>query len=61
VGAVGTAAVITPVNQIRFRDSEYSFGSGDQAGPVITRLYERLTSIQTGDYNDHPDWLVEVK
>jgi branched-chain amino acid aminotransferase len=61
VGAVGTAAVITPVYQIRFRDREYSFGSPDQAGPVITRLYERLTGVQYGDYEDRNGWLVEVK
>lgn len=61
VGAVGTAAVITPVNLIRFRDREYSFGSGDHAGPVITRLYERLIGIQYGDYEDRNGWLVEVK
>ena len=56
VGAVGTAAVITPVYQIRFRDREYSFGNPDQAGPVITRLYERLTGIQYGDYDDRYGW-----
>ena len=61
VGAVGTAAVITPVCQIRFRDREYSYGSPDQAGPVITRLYERLTGIQYGNYEDRYGWLVEVK
>jgi branched-chain amino acid aminotransferase len=61
VGAVGTAAVITPVNQIRFRDRDYSFGDGEHAGPAITRLYERLTRIQTGEYEDKHGWLFEVK
>ena len=61
MGAVGTAAVITPVNLIRFRDRDYSFGDGEHAGPVITRLYERLTQIQTGDYEDTHGWLYEVK
>ncbi len=61
VGAVGTAAVITPVNLIRFRDRDYSFGDGEHAGPAITKLYERLTQIQTGDYEDGHGWLYEVK
>lgn len=60
VGAVGTAAVITPVNHVRFRDRDYSFGDGEHAGPVITRLYERLIKIQTGDYEDKYGWLHEI-
>ncbi len=60
VGAVGTAAVITPVNFIRFRDRDLTFG-GETAGPVITRLYERLTGIQYGDVPDTHGWLTEIK
>ncbi|HOT44313.1 MAG TPA: branched-chain amino acid aminotransferase [Spirochaetota bacterium] len=61
VGAVGTAAVITPVNLIRFRDRNYTFGNGDEPGPVVKKLYDRLTKIQTGDYEDKFGWLYEVK
>jgi branched-chain amino acid aminotransferase len=61
VGAVGTAAVITPVNHIKFRDRIYTFGDGDEPGPVIKKLYERLTKIQTGDLEDKFGWLKEVK
>ena len=57
VGAVGTAAVITPVCLVHYRDRDYRFGSEDKAGPVITQLYERLTSIQTGDAEDKFGWL----
>jgi branched-chain amino acid aminotransferase len=60
VGAVGTAAVITPVNLIRYRDREYMFGSGDSVGPVITKLYEYLVNIQTGDLEDRHGWLFEI-
>jgi len=56
VGAVGTAAVITPVNLIHYRDRDYTFGSGETAGPVITELYNRLTGIQTGDMDDTFGW-----
>jgi branched-chain amino acid aminotransferase len=61
VGAVGTAAVITPVSHIRFRDRDYTYGDGDNAGPVITRLYDRLTALQKGDYEDTHGWLHEVR
>ena len=61
IGAVGTAAVITPVWQIRYKEKDYNFGSIETAGPTITGLYERLTSIQTGEYEDTHGWLSEIK
>ena len=61
IGAVGTAAVITPVWQIRYKDKEYNFGSMEAAGPTITGLYERLTRIQTGEHEDKHGWLREIK
>ena len=61
VGAVGTAAVITPVNHIRYRDRDYFYGKGDQVGPAITKLYERLMKLQTGDIEDKFGWLYEIK
>ena len=60
VGAVGTAAVITPVNHIRFRDRDYFYGKGDLVGPVITKLYNRLMKLQTGDIEDKFGWLYEI-
>lgn len=61
VGAVGTAAVITPVCSITYRTKEFTFGSPDKAGPVITKLYDRLTKIQTGEFEDRHGWLIEVE
>lgn len=60
VGAVGTAAVITPVNLIRYRDREYVYGGSD-AGPVITKLYNRFLKLQTGEIEDKYGWLYEIK
>ncbi|MBN2039636.1 MAG: branched-chain amino acid aminotransferase [Spirochaetes bacterium] len=59
VGAVGTAAVITPVNLIHYKGRDFKFGDG-QPGPVITRLYNRLTRIQTGEDEDKFSWLDEI-
>ena len=60
VGAVGTAAVITPVNTIHYRGRDFTYGNGDQAGPVITELYKRLNRIRTGEDEDKFGWLDEV-
>lgn len=61
IGAVGTAAVITPVCSLNYRGKELTFGPDDKAGPVITKLYERLVAIQTGDYEDKFGWLEEIR
>ncbi len=61
IGAVGTAAVITPVYLIHYRGKDYTFGDEDKAGPVITDLYDKLTKIQTGELEDKFNWLEEIK
>jgi branched-chain amino acid aminotransferase len=57
VGAVGTAAVVTPICLIRYKGKDFVFGDEDKAGPVITNLYNRLTRIQTGEDPDKFGWL----
>jgi branched-chain amino acid aminotransferase len=60
-GACGTAAVITPIGGISYQGSLHTFyADGQEAGPVTTRLYERLTDIQRGEQEGPADWLVEV-
>ena len=61
VGAVGTAAVITPVSSITYGKKEFLFGDGINAGPVLTKLHDRLLGIQRGDEKDTHNWLFEVK
>jgi branched-chain amino acid aminotransferase len=61
IGAVGTAAVITPISLIHYRDNVYVYCRDDLPGPVITSLYERLTKIQTGEIEDKHGWLEEIK
>ncbi|HQO03282.1 MAG TPA: branched-chain amino acid aminotransferase [Spirochaetota bacterium] len=60
VGAVGTAAVITPVSLIHYRGRDIKYGDGIKAGPVITELYNRLTKIQTGEIEDSHGWLFTI-
>ncbi len=55
-GCLGTAAVITPVESITYRGTEYVYGTRGRAGPVTTRLYEQLTAIQWGEAEDPYGW-----
>jgi branched-chain amino acid aminotransferase len=61
VGAVGTAAIITPVSKIHYGDKVYVFGDGENPGPNITKLYNRLRELQYGEYEDKHNWLFEIK
>jgi branched-chain amino acid aminotransferase len=56
VFACGTAAVVTPVGQVRGRDRTWQVGDG-QAGPVTMRLREQLLGIQHGQRPDPYGWV----
>ncbi|MCZ7661465.1 MAG: branched-chain amino acid aminotransferase [Thermoleophilia bacterium] len=55
-GALGTAAIITPVEAITYGEQEFVYAKDGQAGPITTALYERLTAIQTGEAEDPYGW-----
>ncbi len=57
IGAVGTAAVVTPIHLIHYKNRDLIFGDEDKAGPVITKLYNWLTGIQYGEKPDKFSWL----
>lgn len=56
VGACGTAAIITPIASVTYGQKKITFGNG-AAGPVLTRLYEELQSIQYGEAADRHGWM----
>jgi branched-chain amino acid aminotransferase len=62
VGACGTAAVITPIRKIVDPDTNtiYQFGEGNAPGAICSKLYHRLTAIQTGDEEDKFGWVTFV-
>lgn len=60
VGACGTAAVITPVYSIQYRERKFTFGEKDQAGATLTKLYQALQGVQYGDLPDTHGWLTAV-
>ncbi len=55
-GCCGTAAVITPIKSITFRDKVIVYQENDEIGPVCKKLYETLTSIQNGTTEDKFGW-----
>ncbi len=58
VGACGTAAVISPIKTITDRESGkvYEYCKDGKAGPVSTKLYNRLRAIQYGEEPDKFGW-----
>ncbi|MDY0313450.1 MAG: branched-chain amino acid aminotransferase [Bacteroidales bacterium] len=59
VGACGTAAVISPIGEIKDLDEDvtYTYCKDGKAGPVSTKLYETLVGIQYGDIEDPFNWV----
>ncbi|HWQ30733.1 MAG TPA: branched-chain amino acid aminotransferase [Negativicutes bacterium] len=59
-GACGTAAVITPIGSITYKEKCHVFYSQKEVGPVTRKLYETLTSIQFGEIKGPDGWIVEA-
>lgn len=59
-GCCGTAAVITPVGSITWRDRKATYGDGETPGDISTRLYKQLRAIQLGEAPDNHGWLTVV-
>lgn len=59
VFACGTAAVITPVSQVKYGDTEFSIADG-QPGEVTMALRDTLTGIQRGTFADTHGWMARL-
>lgn len=59
-GAMGTAAVISPVGSITHNDKKHVFYSETEVGPKTQALYDRLMAIQFGDQPGPAGWAVDV-
>ncbi len=59
VFGTGTAAVISPVGELRYEDQVAHINNGE-IGPVTHKLYETLTGIQWGKMPDDMGWTVKV-
>lgn len=60
-GAMGTAAVISPVGSLTYKGQKHVFYSEKEVGPVTTKLYNTLYGIQEGDLEDTHGWITHVK
>ncbi len=55
----GTAAVISPIGVLGWKDKVMTINNGE-TGPLSKKLYETLTGIQKGEIEDKFNWTVDV-
>ena len=59
VFGTGTAAVISPVGTLRYKDEVLTIGDG-KIGELSQKLYDEVTGIQLGKREDRFGWRVEI-
>ncbi len=55
----GTAASISPVGSLRYRDQDYVVGNR-KVGPISKKMYDLLRGIQYGEIEDRHNWIRKV-
>ena len=58
MGACGTAAIVSPIGSMTFRNETYHISH--DVGPITKQLRERLLGIQFGDIKDIHNWIEKV-
>ncbi|HDP75707.1 MAG TPA: branched-chain amino acid aminotransferase [Bacteroidales bacterium] len=63
VGACGTAAIISPIGEIKDLETGkvYTFCKDGKPGPISTKLYETLVGIQYGEIEDKHGWVTVIE
>lgn len=56
----GTAAVVSPIGELCYKDTKYAINNGE-IGEVTQMLYDTLTGIQWGKIADEFGWTREIK
>jgi branched-chain amino acid aminotransferase len=56
----GTAAVISPVGSLTYKDRTVTI-TGGKVGPLAKKLYDTITGIQYGKLKDPHGWVVVVE
>lgn len=59
VFGTGTAAVVSPVGKLRYKDDVFEIGKG-QIGEITQKLYDNITGIQWGKIDDKFGWRINV-
>ncbi len=60
-GAMGTAAVISPVGSITYKGKKHVFYDEKKTGPITTKLYNELLDIQYGDRPSPQGWVQTIE
>jgi len=55
----GTAAVVSPIGELRYKDKVFTINNGE-IGPVTQLLYDTLTGIQWGKLDDKYGWTYPI-
>jgi len=55
----GTAAVVSPIGELCYKDKKYTINNG-KIGKVTQELYDTLTGIQWGKIKDEYGWTVTI-
>ena len=55
----GTAAVVSPIGELCYKDTKYTVNNGE-IGKVTQHLYDTLTGIQWGDLEDRFGWIHNI-
>ncbi|WP_407385870.1 branched-chain amino acid aminotransferase [Ruminococcus sp.] len=55
----GTAAVISPIGELCYKDHKYTVNN-NEIGKLSQHLYDTLTGIQWGEIEDKYGWTVEI-
>lgn len=61
VAACGTAAVVSPINQIEDRETGKVYKYAENPGPACTKLYHTLKGIQDGSVKDTHNWNLVIE
>jgi branched-chain amino acid aminotransferase len=57
--ATGTAAVISPIGALGWKDAEMTFNDG-KIGEYSQKIYDTLYGVQTGNLEDPLNWIVKL-
>lgn len=58
--ASGTAAIISPVGELRYKEKTMNINGGE-IGPVAQLLYDTIYGTQIGEVEDEFGWVVPVE
>jgi branched-chain amino acid aminotransferase len=56
----GTAAVISPVSEIQYKDTRININDG-RIGPVAEKLFNEISDIQYGEIADTFGWIYNIQ